>query len=77
MQDNGTGMPKELKARVLEPFFTTKKPGVGTGLGLSVSQFIVTRGHGGRFSVSSKPGQGTLFVIELPSEAVREQQGLV
>jgi len=77
VQDNGPGMPTELKERVMEPFFTTKKPGVGTGLGLSVSHFIVTRGHGGRFSVDSKPGQGTLFVVELPSEAVREQQGLV
>jgi PAS domain S-box-containing protein len=66
--DNGPGMPPEVQRRVFEPFFTTKPPGVGTGLGLSVSYFIVTKGHGGRMSVSSQPGAGTVFTIDLPAE---------
>jgi signal transduction histidine kinase len=66
--DNGPGMPPEVQRRVFEPFFTTKPPGVGTGLGLSVSYFIITKGHGGRMSVSSQPGAGTIFTIDLPVE---------
>lgn len=64
--DNGPGMPPEMKRRVFEPFFTTKPPGIGTGLGLSVSYFIVTRGHAGKMWVESSPGGGAKFVIELP-----------
>ena len=64
--DNGPGMPPEMKRRVFEPFYTTKPPGIGTGLGLSVSYFIVTRGHAGKMWVESSPGMGATFVIELP-----------
>ncbi|WP_462269525.1 PAS domain-containing protein [Desulfobacter sp.] len=66
IQDNGPGIPDHIKKRVMEPFFTTKGPGIGTGLGLSVSYFIITRGHGGQFTVSSAPGKGTTFTIDLP-----------
>jgi len=68
IEDNGPGMPPEVQRRVFEPFYTTKPPGVGTGLGLSVSYFIVTKGHGGKMTVSSQPGEGTLFCIDLPAE---------
>ncbi|MGE4262942.1 MAG: PAS domain S-box protein [Desulfovibrio sp.] len=68
IEDNGPGMPPEVQRRVFEPFYTTKPPGVGTGLGLSVSYFIITKGHGGRMTVASSPGAGTLFRIELPTE---------
>lgn len=64
--DNGPGIPADVQRRIFEPFFTTKAPGVGTGLGLSVSYFIITNGHGGKMSVQSTPGNGTVFVIELP-----------
>jgi signal transduction histidine kinase len=64
-------MAPEVCSRVFEPFFTTKPPGVGTGLGLAVSYFIVTNGHGGEMSVESVPGQGTRFIIDLPSESGR------
>jgi PAS domain S-box-containing protein len=64
--DNGPGIPADIQRRIFEPFFTTKAPGVGTGLGLSVSYFIITNGHGGKMSVQSTPGNGTVFVIELP-----------
>lgn len=66
VEDNGPGMPPEVQRRAFEPFFTTKPPGVGTGLGLSVSYFIITRGHDGGMRLESRPGEGTRFIIELP-----------
>jgi len=64
--DNGPGMEELVRTRVFEPFFTTKEPGEGTGLGLSVSYFIITTNHGGTIRVDSQPGQGATFIIELP-----------
>ena len=66
IEDNGPGMTAEVRRRVFEPFFTTKPVGQGTGLGLSVSYFIVTRQHGGTMEVRSSPGEGTKFIIRLP-----------
>ncbi|MBU1001948.1 MAG: cache domain-containing protein [Proteobacteria bacterium] len=66
IEDNGPGMDEATRKRVFEPFFTTKAPGQGTGLGLSVSYFIITQNHGGEFSVESAPGQGSTFSIRLP-----------
>ena len=66
--DNGPGIPEHIRRRVFEPFFTTKPVGVGTGLGLSVSYFIITENHGGKMSVSSTPGEGSTFTIILPLE---------
>ena len=67
VEDNGPGMSEKVRRRLFEPFFTTKPVGVGTGLGLSVSYFIVTRNHGGHFNVESAPGAGTRFIIHLPA----------
>ena len=64
--DTGKGMPPEVKNRIFEPFYTTKPIGKGTGLGLSISYDIVVKKHGGRFEVSSEPGQGTTFRLWLP-----------
>ena len=64
--DNGSGMDEKTLKRIFEPFFTTKEVGAGTGLGLSVSYFIITEQHNGRLSVRSKPGQGARFSIRLP-----------
>lgn len=64
--DNGPGLPEEVRGRVFEPFFTTKAVGQGTGLGLSVSYFIITDEHKGALSVDSSPGQWTRFRLELP-----------
>lgn len=66
VEDNGPGIPASELGRVFEPFYTTKKVGEGTGLGLSVSYFIITNTHRGEMSVSSEPGRGTRFTIRLP-----------
>ena len=66
ISDNGPGIPPEFRKRIFEPFFTTKASGAGTGLGLSVSYFIITKGHGGTMSVMSPAEGGTVFTIELP-----------
>ncbi len=66
VEDNGPGMEEDVRKRVFEPFYTTKHVGLGTGLGLSVSYFIIARNHEGEFLVESEPGKGTKFVIRLP-----------
>ena len=66
VEDNGPGMDEQTRKRVFEPFFTTKPAGIGTGLGLSVSYFIITEQHRGMLSVASTPGKGARFVIRLP-----------
>jgi len=66
IEDNGPGMDPQVSRRIFEPFFTTKPPGQGTGLGLSVSYFIITKSHAGSMEVDSVPGRGTCFRIELP-----------
>jgi signal transduction histidine kinase len=66
VSDNGTGMSPEVRARIFQPFFTTKPSGEGTGLGLSLSHDIVVQGHGGTLAVASKEGEGTEFTITLP-----------
>jgi len=66
VEDNGPGMPEETRKRVFEPFFTTKPEGVGTGLGLSVSFFIISDQLNGSLEVDSIEGEGTIFTIVLP-----------
>jgi len=68
ISDNGPGMNPEVRRRVFEPFYTTKAPGVGTGLGLSVSYYIITQGHGGNMLVESRQDEGASFIITLPTE---------
>ncbi|MBI9104021.1 MAG: PAS domain-containing protein [Spirochaetales bacterium] len=66
IEDNGPGIEEKIRKRIFEPFFTTKPVGIGTGLGLSVSYFIITENHGGTMDVTSEPGKGTIFEILLP-----------
>ena len=66
IRDNGTGIPDAVKAKIFQPFFTTKPTGQGTGLGLSLAYDIVTKGHGGTLEVESAEGEGTEFKIRLP-----------
>jgi len=71
ISDNGAGMSPEVKRRALEPFFSTKGPGRGTGLGLSTTYAIVKK-HGGRVEIESKEGAGTTVALVLPS--LKEKQ---
>ena len=73
--DNGNGIPQKVLDKIFHPFFTTKPTGQGTGLGLSLSYDIITKGHGGELKVETKEarpddpvgrGEGTTFIIQLP-----------
>ncbi|MBD2245532.1 GAF domain-containing protein [Nostoc sp. FACHB-888] len=66
--DNGLGIPEEVRSHMFDPFFTTKAPGKGTGLGLSISHQIIVEKHHGQIKCSSKPGEGTEFLIEIPTD---------
>lgn len=66
IRDSGTGIPKEIVDQIFEPFFSTKGPGKGTGLGLAVVYGVI-RQHDGWISVESEPGEGTVFEIYLPA----------
>ena len=65
ISDNGLGMSEETKAKLFQPFFTTKEPGEGTGLGLALSNGIIQE-HGGSIHIETAPEQGAKFVIDLP-----------
>jgi signal transduction histidine kinase len=66
VKDNGSGIPEKVKEKIFQPFFTTKPTGEGTGLGLSMSYDIITKGHGGELLVYSEEGKETEFKIILP-----------
>jgi signal transduction histidine kinase len=66
VKDNGNGIPPKILDKIFQPFFTTKPTGQGTGLGLSLSYDIV-KAHGGELKVETKVGEGSAFVIQLPS----------
>jgi signal transduction histidine kinase len=68
VSDTGVGIAPEARAKLFEPFFTTRPE--GTGLGLSVSYGIVAA-HGGRIDVESEPGRGSTFTVTLPARQVR------
>jgi signal transduction histidine kinase len=66
VSDNGNGIPQKVLDKIFQPFFTTKPAGQGTGLGLSLSYDIITKGHGGEIKVETKEGEGSVFIISLP-----------
>ncbi len=66
VEDNGAGIPENIKGKVFDPFFTTKEVGKGTGQGLPISHSIIVDKHGGMLYFESEPGRGTSFVIRLP-----------
>ena len=66
VKDNGTGIPDSIKEKIMQPFFTTKPTGEGTGLGLSLSYDIVVKGHGGSINVHTEEGIFTAFTVMLP-----------
>jgi len=65
VNDNGNGIPDEVLKKIFQPFFTTKPTGEGTGLGLSMSYDIITKGHDGKLNVETNLGEGTTFIIQL------------
>jgi signal transduction histidine kinase len=69
VSDNGSGIPDDKLPKIFQPFFTTKPTGEGTGLGLSLSYDIITKGHGGSLTCDTKPNEYTKFTITLPSTA--------
>jgi len=70
VEDNGPGIPDDIKAKIFEPFFTTKPAGQGTGLGLSVTYGII-KDHDGQIQIEDVSGGGTRFVVSLPTEAAK------
>ncbi|HET9826467.1 MAG TPA: ATP-binding protein [Chitinophagaceae bacterium] len=66
VSDNGTGVPEKIHGKIFQPFFTTKPTGQGTGLGLSLSYDIITKGHGGELKVETKEGEGATFILSIP-----------
>ena len=70
VSDNGPGIADGIKDKIFQPFFTTKAAGEGTGLGLSLSYDIITKGHDGELSFASEEGLGTKFIITLPVKSI-------
>jgi len=64
IEDNGPGIPEEMKDKIMQPFFTTKKGTEGTGLGLSITNDII-KAHGGNLEIKSKPDNHTIFIVSL------------
>jgi signal transduction histidine kinase len=67
VQDNGPGIPEQIRDKIFQPFFTTKPTGQGTGLGLSLSYDIV-KAHGGELTVLSEENKGSTFIIQIPKK---------
>jgi signal transduction histidine kinase len=67
VSDNGMGIPSAIMNKIFQPFFTTKPSGEGTGLGLSMFYDIITKSHGGEIKVETKEGEGSEFIIQLPT----------
>ncbi len=66
VRDTGTGIPEEIRCRVLDPFFTTKEVGRGTGQGLAIAHTVIVEKHGGTLAFKTEIGQGTTFIVRLP-----------
>ena len=65
IEDDGPGVPADIRSKLFDPFFTTKPPGQGTGLGLAISRSIIVKKHHGLFDLESRPGC-TRFTVRLP-----------
>jgi signal transduction histidine kinase len=66
VKDNGMGIPENIKDKIMQPFFTTKPTGEGTGLGLSMSYDIIVKAHGGNIDIDTQKGEYTQFTITIP-----------
>ncbi|MFL4968069.1 MAG: GAF domain-containing protein, partial [Xanthobacteraceae bacterium] len=77
IRDNGPGIPADVKEKMFNPFFTTKPPGEGTGLGLSLSHDIIVKQHAGSIEVDTQPGEFTEFRLILPRTANHSKVGTI
>lgn len=68
VEDNGPGIPPEIKSRIFDPFFTTKEVGKGTGQGLAIAHSVIADKHKGTIHVESQQGHGARFIIRIPAE---------
>ena len=75
IRDNGGGIAPDVKDKMFNPFFTTKPPGEGTGLGLSLSYDIIVKQHAGSIEVDTRPGEFTEFKVILPRMAATSKAG--
>ena len=75
IEDDGPGIPDEVKKQIFEPFFTTKLPGKGSGMGLNISHNIIVKKHKGRLELTSQPGK-TSFKVQLPLRLVGVEEKL-
>jgi len=66
VEDNGTGIPEEIRSRIFDPFFTTREVGQGIGQGLTIAHAIVVTRHGGSIRFETEVGRGTTFIVRLP-----------
>ena len=71
INDNGMGMTKEIQEKIFENFFTTKPAGLGTGLGMSITNEIITKNHNGKLLMESEPNVGTTFTFVIPVKTVK------
>ncbi|MHC4944944.1 MAG: two-component system sensor histidine kinase NtrB [Planctomycetota bacterium] len=69
LSDSGNGIPEEIQSKVFNPFFTTKAKGDGIGQGLAICRTVIEDKHGGKIRFETVPGNGTIFIIQLPLEA--------
>jgi two-component system, NtrC family, sensor kinase len=71
IQDNGCGIPDDIRSHIFDPFFTTKEVGRGTGQGLALARAIIVDTHGGTLDYTTSVGAGTTFVVRLPIDSNR------
>jgi signal transduction histidine kinase len=70
VEDNGTGIPKGIRDKIMEPFFTTKEVGKGSGQGLTIARSCVVDKHHGTLTFETEEGKGTTFIVSLPIKEV-------
>lgn len=74
IRDNGCGLAPQIRSKILDPFFTTKPPGEGTGLGLSLTHDIIVKQHQGTLTINSELNEFTEFLLSIPIHSPNMQR---